>query len=74
MKRWWFWMARPKGEYRSFGPVKEGYRDAFEVQTGLERNHPAFWYRWRWNGTKWVYEGHEKVSLLKRSHHEGRVV
>lgn len=67
MTHWWFWMGWPRGQYRSFGPVEEDYRGAFEAQTGLERNHPAFWHRWRWDGARWIYEGHEKVSLLGRS-------
>lgn len=71
MTKWWFWMGWPEGFYRSFGPVQESYRGAFEAQSGLEQNYPAFWHRWRWSGTRWVYEGNEKVSLLGRSAPEG---
>lgn len=71
MSRWWFWMGYPHDEYRAFGPVEEDYKGAFDVQSSLERDYPAFWHRWRWNGRKWIYEGNEKVSLLWRQAPEG---
>ena len=60
-------MGWPGGSYRSYGPKRLSYYDAFKLEHDLKSRYLGQWYRWVWNGQAWVVDTLTGPQLLARA-------
>lgn len=71
MKLYWAWMGQPNGRFMLYYPAPPEnpmtVMQAFQTQFQLESRYLTPFYRWFWDGFKWVFDARTAPELLAQT-------
>ena len=70
---WFFWMGRPRGIYRTYGPKYLPFMEAWHINQKLQMDYaPMYRMRYDYGQKNWIYEPDLTGITLVRRSHEGQ--